>query len=159
MEISKIQWNNLEAVELQLDGKRMVVVTEFGPRIAFFGYEGERNLLFWDDKGRGYEDWKLRGGHRVWITTPGADESEITYRPDNDPCEVSIERDELVVWGAPDMVNKTRRGLRIRANDSGDSGDFLVASKRRADAALMRNLGPQLYSAHRINPLCFSSWR
>lgn len=136
MDIREIKWNNLNALQLTLNKVVMVVVTSFGPRIAFFGRAGDRNLLFWDDEDRGRKDWKLRGGHRVWLMTQGADESEMTYRSDNNPCEFDVEDSIVTVWSALDTINMTRRGLRIQGKEG---SQFEVAS-------LVKNEGDMLLS-------------
>ncbi len=136
MDIREIKWNNLDALQLTMDNVVMVVVTGFGPRIAFFGRVGDRNLLFWDDEDRGRKDWKLRGGHRVWLMTTGADESEMTYRPENNPCEFNVEGNSVTVWSALDTINMTRCGLRIQETEG---SQFEVAS-------LVKNEGDMLLS-------------
>lgn len=117
-------------------GNSMVIVVEFGPRIAFWGKTGGENLLFWDEDGRGRKEWKLRGGHRVWITTQGADESEMTYAPDNLPCVHDKKDNALEIWGAIDKTNMTRRGIRV---EEGREDDLKVISR-------VENVGEMLLS-------------
>ena len=80
-----MSWNQTifdgaEAYEWISDGWRMVAVSAYGPRIAYLGKEQGDNLLYWDTApGAERGEWKLRGGHRVWLTRPQADESEDTY--------------------------------------------------------------------------------
>lgn len=102
-----------KAVELLTRQMKIIVVTDIGPRIAFFGKADGENLLFWDEEGRGRGDWKLRGGHRVWVARPGADEAEETYLSDNEPCQVQIANNVLTVMGAVDPVLKIQRGIKI----------------------------------------------
>jgi hypothetical protein len=102
-----------DAVELITKQMKIVVVTDVGPRIAFFGKAEGENLLFWDEQNISRNAWKLRGGHRVWVARPGADEAEETYLPDNAPCEVKIEDNFLTVMGAIDPVLKIQRGIKI----------------------------------------------
>lgn len=134
MNIKRVRWNGLNAISFTSSDVVLTVVTDFGPRIAFFGRTGGRNLLFWDEMDRSRKDWKLRGGHRVWIMTPGADESETTYRPDNDPCTVEESGGSTTVWSALDPMNMTRRGIRV---DPTVSGNFTVTS-------LVENAGEML---------------
>src|SRR5829696_5072986 len=99
--IANILHDGLAAVELVDRGVRLVIVHQVGPRIAWFGKRD--NLLFWDTKGihrRG--DWRLRGGHRLWMTRPLADESEETYCADNAPCRVQRLADGVRVMAPPD---------------------------------------------------------
>ena len=136
MDIQKIKWKNIDAVQLTLENTRMVIITEFGPRIAFYGRVEGKNLLFWDTANRGRKDWLLRGGHRVWIMTQGADESEMTYQPDNDSCDVNISDKEVTVWSSLNKNNMSRKGIRVRA---ADHNNFEVSS-------LVTNAGDMLLS-------------
>lgn len=136
MNINKILFDNLEAYELTTAKIKMVVVTELGPRIAFLGKPGGDNLLYWQNNDIGRENWRLRGGHRVWVSRPLADEAEDAYAGDNDPCMVAIKENELVVTGGINPVFKIQRGIRIRCIDD---STLSVTS-------FLTNQGPFLYS-------------
>lgn len=136
MTIQTISFQGLDAIELNTGKMRLVAVTPFGPRIAFLGKPGGANMLLWEPGERKRGDWDLRGGHRVWVTTPGADECEDTYATDNEPCEFQIGEDGFVVIGAENQVNKTRRGFRVSViNDTMIEVDNFVV-----------NTGNMLYS-------------
>jgi hypothetical protein len=118
MNTKNIKFDGLDAIEITTPRLRLVAVYGTGPRIAFLGKDGGENLLYWDptfSNARG--DWKIRGGHRVWNTRPGADESEDSYGADNEPCTVTTEGDALVLTGAEHPFMKTRRGFKIRQID------------------------------------------
>jgi hypothetical protein len=136
MEINNILMDGLQALELLTRSVRMVVVTELGPRIAFLGKPGSDNLFYWKNDAIGREGWRLLGGHRVWITRPGADESEDAYAVDNDLCSVEVENETINVCSAIHPVHKTRHGFKIRCS-SDDT--FQVTS-------YITNIGPMLYS-------------
>ena len=73
----------------------LVVSTEVGPRILRFGFIDGQNFfhLVPDDAGKtGGEQWRLYGGHRLWIAPEAIPR---TFYPDNYP--VSYERDDLSV--------------------------------------------------------------
>jgi hypothetical protein len=112
-----------------------VIVHEVGPRIAWFGRERGDSVLYWDRRGahrRG--GWRMFGGHRLWLTRPGADESEETYAPDDAPCRVRVSRQRVVVTAPPDP-QRLERGLAITARGGGfaiehrvkNAGDMLWA--------------------------------
>jgi len=126
VEIKKIDWNGLASIQIDHGEARMVIISEFGPRIAFFGLKESRNLLFWDEENRGRKDWLIRGGHRVWNMTKDADETEMTYAPDNDPCTVEMESNSVTVWGKLNENSMSRRGLHI---GEGENGAFIVTSQ------------------------------
>ena len=69
----KTRFEGLEALTFVRGRWRITAVCEMGPRIAFLG--GGENLLYWQKDGMVRGDWKLMGGHRVWLTRPMADES------------------------------------------------------------------------------------
>jgi len=134
----KIDFEGCSALELTTSRLRLVVTLDRGPRIAFFGRPSGENLLYWkvsetDD----YGDWRMHGGHRVWVTRPMADESEDAYAADNAPCDLAATQDAVTVTGALHPFLKTRRGIVIRplTDDA-----FEVTS-------FVRNEGPMLYSA------------
>ena len=118
MEFVKTQFEGLDAVGLTTAKFRMIIVTGAGPRIAHFGKPRGRNLLFWDSEGKyGRGDWKMRGGHRVWCTRPGADEGEETYAADNAPCQVKMGRTSVTATAPVDPVTRLQRSLTIRVLD------------------------------------------
>ena len=123
-----VTFDGLAAVELIHAGARLVVVHEVGPRIAWFGPEGGDNLLFWDASGEHRRGpWRLRGGHRVWVTRPLADETEETYAADDGPCQVRRLRDGVAIAAPPD-VHHLVKGLAIRARPGGFVVDHLVTN-------------------------------
>src|SRR4051794_23579176 len=91
MIVRRIDHDGHRALELIHARMRMIVVHDVGPRIAWFGRRDGDNLLFWDRANQHTRGaWHLRGGHRLWLTRPGADETEETYAPDERPCLVRI---------------------------------------------------------------------
>lgn len=144
MNYQEIQWDGFEALEITTPQARLVVVTGMGPRIAFWGKPDGENLLYWQNDDLGREGWLLKGGHRVWVTRPGADESEDAYALDNGPCAVEALENGLRVTGGMHPVFKIQRGLEIyqRSDDTFDVVSFLI------------NQGPMLYSGGVWSPTC-----
>jgi len=134
--ISKGACEGYAAVTLTTRALEMCIVTDAGPRIACFGKPKGRNLLFWDKQSLGRGDWRLMGGHRVWPTRPGADESEDAYRADNGNCDVKIASGSVTVLSEADPVLNTKRGLTVR-----------VLSENLLEVeSFIENQGPMLYS-------------
>ena len=117
--IKRIQFEGLDAVELRTASLRLVAVTVKGPRIAFWGRPGGRNLLLWAPGKYRRGNWDLMGGHRLWAARPGADEAEETYAADNGPCTVKVSARGFTVIGAPDPLQKIRRGFTATATANG----------------------------------------
>jgi hypothetical protein len=134
--VARTTFDGLAAVELKTPAARLVAVTAWGPRIAFFGAPGDQNLLLWAPGRYTRGAWDLRGGHRVWATRPGADECEDTYALDNAPCTVELAPDGFCVMGAENPANRTRRGVRVRSLD-----DQHIAVDN-----ILENTGDMLYS-------------
>lgn len=134
--IKRIKFGGLAAVELTTAALRFVVVTAKGPRIAFFGRPGGDNLMLWGPGKYKRKSWELFGGHRLWITRPGADEPEETYSPDNEACAVELGAKSFTVTAAMDPVHLTRRGFTVTA---------LAADRLRLDH-FVTNEGNMLWS-------------
>jgi hypothetical protein len=67
----------------------LFVTADVGPRIIRYGFDGGNNLLHEvrDDIGkRGGSEFRLYGGHRLWVSP----EMERTYYPDNRPVNVTV---------------------------------------------------------------------
>jgi hypothetical protein len=137
VKIDAIRFNKLRAVELTTSALRLVAVREFGPRIAHLGLPGGDNILFWDNKKKYHRaDWWLRGGHRVWVARPGADESEDCYLADNKPADFEELDNGFRLTGAMDPVTRTRRGFAVT----------VLGENRLCVDSFIRNCGNMLYS-------------
>lgn len=97
-------------VEHVLGPYRLVVATAFGPRLTSLTLDGDGDLfahladsaVIHGPAG----DFHLRGGHRLWAAPEVPD---ITYAPDDHPCEVSLSKDGLTVAAPPDAVGLAKR--------------------------------------------------
>ncbi len=134
--INKITFQGAKALELITPALRLVAIYQFGPRIAFFGQPKGANLFLWKPGKYKRGNWHLQGGHRVWVTRPGADENEDTYATDNAPCDVEIFADGFRLIGAENPVNRTRRGFSVKVRDA----DTLDVDN------FVQNTGDMLYS-------------
>jgi hypothetical protein len=135
VKIRAVEHSGLAALEIVERRTRIVIVHAIGPRIAWFGHLEHDNLLFWDaarQHARG--DWRLYGGHRLWITRPGADESEEAYSPDNSPCRVRQLRGGVAVVAPPDRA-QIEKSLVVRA----EGPDWIIEHR-------LRNTGDMLWS-------------
>lgn len=145
MPVRAITHDGVSAVELTTSALRLVAVTGFGPRLAWFGRPGGDNLLFWDDVAKPKyvreapgKDWKLRGGHRLWVHAGSAgDENETTYRNDDAPATSEVRADGFTVRAAYDPETRTRRSVSVRilaenrlelVHEIANEGDMLVGA-------------------------------
>ncbi len=143
MKIEKTVFDGLEGYLLETSAVRMIVITEVGPRIAWYSKQGEENLLYWHKDGIVRDDWKLYGGHRVWISRPMADESEDTYQTDNDPCKVTLYVDGLTAE-TPKTATGLVRGMEIH----------IIDENKIQVRNYLRNDGSMLYSGGCWSPTC-----
>lgn len=103
-------WN--DAYTLILNDMQLVVVTEIGPRIMSLTVNEGQNVLFNDDSSSfQVGDWRVYGGHRLWISP----ETEACYAPDNHRCEVTVKEDALIVTAPVDPLTHLQKRLEISA--------------------------------------------
>jgi hypothetical protein len=136
MNIKETKFDGLKALEITTSEVKLTAVTEFGPRIAFLGRPDGENLLYWQNNGVKRGDWQMRGGHRVWVTRPMADEAEETYSSDNDPCDVHVTDGCATIVSPVNPSSQTCRGIKISQLDE---RTFRVES-------FITNAGQLLYS-------------
>ncbi|MGO9516566.1 MAG: hypothetical protein ACLPND_05935 [Candidatus Korobacteraceae bacterium] len=96
----EVEYRNWKTVfKISNDLVQLVVSTEVGPRILFYGFRGEENEFHEipDHSGRGGDQiFRVYGGHRLWVSP----EVARTYYPDNSP--VSVKRHEnSFIFAAP----------------------------------------------------------
>jgi hypothetical protein len=120
VQIKKVEcFGSPNCYECRLDDKRLVITTDFGPRILLLSSGDGPNLLFVDETRRmGNGRWLLYGGHRLWV----APETASTYAPDNDPCRVEVGAVRITVT-ALDASSGVERSMAV----SGSGGNFVVA--------------------------------
>lgn len=142
--IEKIIFDGLKAVEIKTSRVKIIVVYEIGPRIAFLQYKNNENILFWNKELEGRGEWKIYGGHRVWVTRPMADESEDTYRPDNKMCNLEIHNRSVRIIAPKDEITELEKGIEIEIIDE---NTFKVTN-------FVKNVGDLIYSCGVWSPTC-----
>ena len=113
--LKRIKFGGIAAIELRTTELRLVALTAKGPRIAFWGRPGGDNLLMWAPGKYKRGQWDLMGGHRLWLSRPGADEAEETYATDNRPCTVEVLANGFRITAPVDPVHCTQRGFTVTA--------------------------------------------
>ena len=103
------------------DGKTEVgVALDFGIRIVHLSCAGMENLYYAQpaDLSDGFgapDEWKLRGGHRMWL----APEGDWSYHPDDDPVSYKTLPDGVMVEQALDPRQNIVKSLRITFLEDG----------------------------------------
>ena len=128
-EINRTEYGKYGACVEITDGVRsMLVTTDIGPRVIFFGMKGGANIMFEDknddinksgeffDKNLpGKGGWHIYGGHRLWKSPEYMD----TYYPDNAPVAVETLSDGAVFTSEPELTTKLRKSVKITMADDG----------------------------------------
>ncbi len=117
--ISHSGWQH--ALRLTNGDIELVVTLDVGPRIIYYGRPGGPNalgLLSGDLGGQGEADWKLRGGHRLWVSPedPGR-----TYVLDNSPVTHQIRHNGVRLWTDPDPVFEIGKSIDIELDHEGSA--------------------------------------
>jgi hypothetical protein len=115
MRYSRETWEgHSDCYRIIVGDSELVITAEFGPRILSLSVDSTENILFVDtEHALGSGDWRLYGGHRLWI----APETIDTYAPDNDACEVEEGEGYLAVSSID-----TRLGLKKTMTVVDDDG-------------------------------------
>jgi hypothetical protein len=142
--LREMTFDGFDAVELGTAAARLVLVTGCGPRIAFFGRPDGENLLYWQRDGVVSGEWRLHGGHRVWITRPYADEAVDAYMGDNEPCAREVSGGRVRAVSPPHPFFRIARGMEVEQ----------LAENRFAVTNFIVNEGPLIYSGGVWSPTC-----
>jgi hypothetical protein len=130
--IEKTRFMKREALRIVNDkGDEIVALTEVGPRIISFKPEGGENFFHVNKKEienakKGDPEWRSFGGTRLWV----APEYELTYTPDNLPCETVVEGDRAKIAAPVDERTGLRRTMEIEAVGETFSITYGVTNER-----------------------------
>lgn len=132
MNIEKTTFGDWEAYRLTVGDAEMVVVTGVGPRIMSLRAGAGDNILFVDDTDIARGDWRIYGGHRLWVSP----ENEDCYAPDNEPCEVSAGDGVLTATAPVPALTGLKKEITISSR-----GDRFVVSHAVTNTAEMLYCG------------------
>jgi hypothetical protein len=102
-----------DCVRLYNKAVEMIVTTDVGPRIIHFGFIGDRNILYVspEDSGKtGGNDWRIYGGHRLWIAPEAI---PLSYHPDNSAVEYAFHNGMLTVTAPKESTSGIRKEIQI----------------------------------------------
>jgi len=100
-------------VRLYNKAVEMIVTTDVGPRIIHFGFIGDRNILYVspEDSGKtGGNDWRIYGGHRLWIAPEAI---PLSYHPDNSDVEYAFRNGSLTITANRESTSGIRKEMQI----------------------------------------------
>lgn len=109
------------AIKLTNGTVDVLVTTDIGPRIIFFGFSGESNVFGEMSLDESVETslgaWRPVGGHRLW-TAP--EDSPRSYTPDNSPVDAEVIMPCCVrVRPAPDISASVQKEMIITLDKQG----------------------------------------
>jgi hypothetical protein len=122
--IERISWHGWNDVYRMWNGTvQLLVLADVGPRIIWYGFQEGENVLHEvvsDLGSRGGNQFRLYGGHRLWVSP----EVERTYFPDNRPVTVEYQ-DNRARFTAPveDAAPGTnlQKELEVELEETGSS--------------------------------------
>jgi len=105
--IKTTEYQNLQnCLEISNGDAKLIVSTDVGPRILFYGFDGGENILGWHPEAEvntALGKWKPYGGHRLWRAP---ENMPLSYAPDNNPVDFTKEGD-LAVRLVPPLETAT----------------------------------------------------
>jgi hypothetical protein len=110
-----------KALRVCNDTVELIILTEVGPRILFFGFRGEQNEFHEvpEHSGKsGDEVFHVYGGHRLWVSP----EVERTYYPDNVPVSVCTHKDTFILTAPPESTHpgtNLQKEIQIKLAETG----------------------------------------
>ncbi len=118
--MDKITFNTIdECIRLRNGTVELVVSTAFGPRVLFYGFEGEQNFFAIFDRDIADRDkpgWRSYGGHRLWHAPEVVPR---TYYPDNSPVPFSWDGEALRLGPVKEDDNGLEKYIVIRLSEDG----------------------------------------
>ena len=117
-----VTFENLEKCISITNGEvELIVTTEFGPRVLYYGYVGQKNIFkifpeqLLDTKSN---QWKSYGGHRLWHAP---EVMPRTYYPDNEVVAWEWNKGTLVLNCPAEKGNNIGKKMMITLADEGSS--------------------------------------
>ncbi|MFN2413321.1 MAG: hypothetical protein ABR535_09775 [Pyrinomonadaceae bacterium] len=118
--VRKIAYLGFEnCLEMTNDDVRIVVATDFGPRILFYGFDETENVLGWHPDAAVETElgtWKPYGGHRLWLAPENI---PMSYAPDNQPVDYQIINEYSVTLSAQADAASVQKSLKITLCEKG----------------------------------------
>jgi hypothetical protein len=99
----------------------IVVTTDVGPRVIFYGFVGGENILgehFEEKVETALGEFKPYGGHRLWIAPENMPNS---YTPDNSPVEYEFDeaKNSVRLVQPLEPVTKTQKEITVTLDETG----------------------------------------
>ena len=136
--IRKIEYLGFpNCIELGNGTATLIISTDFGPRILFYGFDGGENILGWHGEAAVNNElgtWKPYGGHRLWLAP---ENMPLSYSPDNDPVG-HIEDGEFSIRLIPpeDLHANIQKELSVTLDETGSGVTLDHRITKRGDVSI-----------------------
>jgi hypothetical protein len=123
-----------DCIEFLHQGLRLIVTTQVGPRILFFGFAEGENMLLVKKEHEGLRDglYHSYGGHRLWVAP---EDRRRTYTPDSFPVEVT-NTGERYTFRSPVDEFHIQKSLTVYPSSDGFTIEHVVTNHGVYDATL-----------------------
>jgi hypothetical protein len=134
--IKTVKYQNLpNCLEISNGDARLIISTDVGPRILFYGFDEGENILGWHPEAEvntTLGKWKPYGGHRLWLAP---ENMPLSYAPDNDPVDHSTDGD-LSVRLTPPIIpsSKIQKEMVVTLAETGTAATIDHKITYRGDA-------------------------
>ncbi|MEJ7849469.1 MAG: hypothetical protein WKF92_15415 [Pyrinomonadaceae bacterium] len=127
--IAKVEYLGFpNCVEISNGDAKLIVSTDFGPRILLYALDAGENILGWHGGAEvktGLGTWKPYGGHRLWIAP---ENMPLSYAPDNEAVEYSADGEFSARFIQPLEPNtKTQKEITVTLSEN--SSEALIDHK------------------------------
>jgi hypothetical protein len=121
--IKTVKYQNLpNCLEISNGDAKLIVSTDVGPRILFYGFDEGENIFGWHpdaEVNTPLGKWKPYGGHRLWLAP---ENMPLSYAPDNEPVEYAIDGTFSVRLTPPvEPDSKTQKEMTVTLDKTGTS--------------------------------------
>lgn len=104
-------WSN--CIRLSNDESELIISTDVGPRIIYFGFTNQQNFFYLspEDSGKiGGNNWRIYGGHRLWLAPEAMPRS---YYPDNNPVSYTCNAHTIKLTQAKEITTGIVKEMEI----------------------------------------------
>lgn len=116
--ITKTEYQGFPScIELSNGAARLIVSTDFGPRILLYALDGSENILGWHPEAAvntALGTWKPYGGHRLWRAP---ENMPLSYAPDNESVKYETDGElSILLTPQPDAA-EMQKVMRITLSE------------------------------------------
>lgn len=97
----------------------VILSTNFGPRVLFYGFDGGENIFGWHPGAEVNTElgkWKPYGGHRLWMAP---ENMPYSYAPDNERVEAIVQSDLSVTLARSGDAAEIKKVMTVTLDEEG----------------------------------------